>query len=30
MTIKELMFERLEYTPEDGKVWWKLHPRWPS
>jgi hypothetical protein len=30
MTIKGLMFERLEYTPKDGKVWWKLHPRWPS
>jgi hypothetical protein len=27
---KGIMFERLEYTPEDGKVWWKLHPRGPS
>lgn len=27
MNIKQQMFERLKYTPEDGKVWWIKHPR---
>jgi hypothetical protein len=27
MNIEQQMFERLKYTPEDGKVWWVKHPR---
>jgi hypothetical protein len=27
MNIEQEMFERLKYTPEDGKVWWVKHPR---
>lgn len=30
MSIEKTMFERLRYTPKDGKVWWVFHPRWPS
>ena len=30
MCIEKLMLERLIYTPEDGKVLWAKHPRWPS
>ena len=30
MSIEKLMFNRLKYTPDDGKVWWVKHPRWPS
>jgi len=30
MDIETLMFDRLKYTPTDGKVWWVKHPRWPS
>jgi hypothetical protein len=30
MCIEKLMLERLIYTPEDGKVLWARHPRWPS
>lgn len=30
MNIEQLIFERLKYTPEDGKVWWVNHPRWSS
>ena len=30
MTIEKIMFERLKYTPDDGKVWWVKHPRWIS
>jgi hypothetical protein len=30
MCIEKLMRERLIYTPEDGKVLWSKHPRWPS
>ena len=27
MNIEKLMFDRLAYTPKDGKVWWVKHPR---
>lgn len=27
MNIEQEMFERLKYTPEDGKIWWIKHPR---
>lgn len=27
MNIEKEMFERLKYTPKDGKVWWVNHPR---
>jgi hypothetical protein len=27
MNIEQQMFQRLKYTPEDGKVWWVKHPR---
>lgn len=30
MNVETRMFERLTYTPEDGKVLWVKHPRWPS
>lgn len=30
MNIEKLMFERLIYNPNDGKVLWAKHPRWPS
>jgi hypothetical protein len=30
MDIKKLMFERLVYLPKEGKILWKVHPRWPS
>ena len=30
MGIKKLMFERLVYLPKEGKILWKVHPRWPS
>jgi hypothetical protein len=30
MVIEKLMFERLVYLPKEGKILWKVHPRWPS
>ena len=27
MELKNLMLDRLVYTPDDGKVWWVKHPR---
>ena len=30
MTIEKLMIERLTYEPISGKIYWNIHPRWPS
>ena len=30
MNIETLMFDRLKYFPNEGKVLWSTHPRWPS